>query len=113
MLDTVASYYRIRFQGKLINQTWEKGKKINFGPDFDPLGQNSGHQFFSLKNLASSVTRYHGHLSSFTILEKTNDPILRKISDEGGRTDEETDEQTNKSDFIGRSPTNVDHPKIA
>ena len=31
----------------------------------------------------------------------------------GGRTDGETDEQTNKSDFIGRSPTNVDHPKIA
>ena len=38
---------------------------------------------------------------------------MRKISDEGERTDEETDEQTNKSDFIGRSPTNVDHPKIA
>ena len=31
----------------------------------------------------------------------------------GGRTDGETDEQTKKSDFIGRSPTNVDHPKIA
>ena len=26
----------------------------------------------------------------------------------GGRTDGETDEQTKKSDFIGRSPTNVD-----
>ena len=27
------------------------------------------------------VTRYHGQLSSCTISEKTNDPILRKLSD--------------------------------
>ena len=33
----------------------------------------------------SSVTRYHGQLSSCTISKKTNDPILRKLSD--GRTD--------------------------
>ena len=36
---------------------------------------------FCKKNLASSVTRYHGQLSSCTIPEKTNDPILRKFSD--------------------------------
>ena len=53
-----------------------------------------------------SVTRYHGQLSSCTISEKTNDPILRKLSD--GRTDGQTDE----SDFTGRGPTNVERPKI-
>ena len=61
--------------------------------------------FFPQKNLAPSVTRYHGQRSSCTISEKTNDPILRRLSD--GRTDGQTDE----SDFIGRCPTNVERPK--
>ena len=43
---------------------------------------------FFFKNLASSVTRYHGQLSPCTISEK-NDPILRKLSD--GWTDGQTD----------------------
>ena len=34
---------------------------------------------FFFKNLALSVTRYHGQLSSCSISEKTNDPILKKI----------------------------------
>ena len=49
--------------------------------------------FFFLKNLASSVTRYHGQQSSCTISEKTNDPIMNKLSD--GQRDGLTDE----SDF--------------
>ena len=69
--------------GKLMNQTWENGKKI-FGPDFDPFSPNSGHQNIFFMNLASSVPKYHGQLSSCTISEKTTDPILRKVSD--GRT---------------------------
>ena len=70
-------------------QTQENGKKPHFGPTLAPLGLNLGSQFFFGKNLASSVTRYHGQPSSCTISEKTNDPILRKISD--GRTDRQTD----------------------
>ena len=59
--------------------------------------------FFFYKNLNPSVTRYHGQLSSCTISEKTNNPILRKLSD--GQTDEwvdgqvgwrRTDEQTKR-----------------
>ena len=55
------------------------------------LGQNSGCRFFFFffKYLASSVTRYYSKLSSCTISEKNNDPILRKLG-EGwmdGRTD--------------------------
>ena len=47
-------------------------------------------------------------VSSCTISEKTNDAILRKLSD--GRTDGETDGQTDESDFIGHCPTNVERP---
>ena len=66
-----------------MNQTWENTKKPSFGP--------SGRQFFffCFKNLAPSVTRYHGQLSPCT--EKTYDPILRKLSD--GRADRQTDGQ--------------------
>ena len=64
---------------------------------------NLGSQFF--KNLALLVTRCHGQLSSCAISEKTNDPIWRKLSDGW------TDGQTDKSNFIGPCPTNVEPPK--
>ena len=64
MLDIVTRYHRMQFRGgKPIIQTQENGTKTHFGPDLDPLGPNSGRQFF-FKNMASSVTRYHGELSS-------------------------------------------------
>ena len=65
------------------------------------LAQILATNFFFFKNLAPSVTSYHGQLLSCTLSEKTNDLILRKLS--GGRTDGQTDE----SDFIGRCPTNI------
>ena len=100
MLDIVASYHCLQAQGKLMHQTWENGKKnLVLGP---VLAQIRAAIFFSLKNLAPSVTRYYGQLSPCTILEKTNDPILRKHSEE------ETDGQTDESDFIGRCPTNFE-----
>ena len=83
-----------------MNQTRENGKKPNFGPDFGPFGPNSGCQIFFPQDLAPSVTRFHGHLWSCTILEKTNDPILRK----------QTEGQTCWSDFIGHCRTNVERP---
>ena len=61
MLDIVTSCHCIQFQGKLIIRTQENGKKPHFGPDLVLLGSNSGSQIF-FKNLASSVTRYHGQL---------------------------------------------------
>ena len=64
-----------------MKQTWENDKKLSFGPNFGPFGPNSGQQFFFSKNLASSVTSYHGKLPSCTILEKSNNPILRKLID--------------------------------
>ena len=78
----------MQFHGKLMIKTQENGEKPHFGPNLGPLGPNWGRRNF-FQNLASSVFRYHGQLSSCTISEKTHDPILRKFSD--GRTDGWTD----------------------
>ena len=40
MLYIAASYHYMQFQGKLINQTLENGKKTSFRPDFGPFGPN-------------------------------------------------------------------------
>ena len=45
-----------------MNQTQENGKKSHFEPDLGPLGSNSDCNFFFFKNLALSVTKYHGQL---------------------------------------------------
>ena len=46
MLDIVASYHRIQFQGKLMAKTQENGKKSHIGPDLGPLSSNSDCIFF-------------------------------------------------------------------
>ena len=48
MLDIVASYHRIKLQGKRMIQTQENGKK-HFEPDLDALDPNSGCQIFFIK----------------------------------------------------------------
>ena len=63
MLDIVASY-----QGKLITKLENIAKNLVLG-----------NQFFFFKNLARSVIRYHGQLSSCTISEKPIDSILKKL----------------------------------
>ena len=78
----------MQFQGKLMTQTQENGEKPYFGPNLGSWAQIRDANFF-FKNLASSVTRYHGQLSSCTISKKTNNPILRKLSN--GGTDGPTD----------------------
>ena len=81
----------------ISRKTYDQNSKKNghFGPDLSPLGPNSDCHFLK-KNLTSSVTRYHGQLSSCKILEKTNDSILRKFSDrwmDQQQTDRLRDEQ--------------------
>ena len=85
-------------------------KQNNFRSNFGPLGQISATNFFFFENLAWSVTRYLGQLSSGTISEKSNDSILRKLSN--GETDGETDGQMEESDFIGCCQTNVEQSVI-
>ena len=94
----------MQFQRKLTNQTQENGKKPHFGPDLGPLIPTLACQF-PFTDLSLSVNKYHGQLSSCSISEKTNDPILRKRSD--GRMDVETDREKEERDFIGHCPTSV------
>ena len=87
-------------------------KNLVSGPILAHYTQRSAVNFLFFKNLATSATRCHGQLSSCTISEKNNDPILRKLSD--GRTDRRTDgqrdEQKRVSNFIGYCPTKVERP---
>ena len=46
MLDIVASYHRIQFQGKVMIQTRENGKKPHFGADLGPLAQIRAAEIF-------------------------------------------------------------------
>ena len=46
MLDIVASYDCMKFQGKLMNQTWENDKKPNSGINFHSFGLNLGPKIF-------------------------------------------------------------------
>ena len=69
----------MQFQGKLM--------KI-LGLILAHLAQIQAANFF-FKYLTLPVCRYRGQLSSCTISEKTNDPILRKLRDSS--TDGQTD----------------------
>ena len=84
------------FKENLWSKLTKNGQKPHFEPVLDPLGQPPN---FFFKNLALSVTSYHGHLSSCTTLEKTRASILRKLSDR--QTDGRTEGQTS---------TNVERP---
>ena len=85
-------------------------KNLVWGLILAPLAHNWAQKIFSRdfssirSYLASSVTRYHGQLSSCTISEKTNDLILKNFSDglTDWWTDGWTDSQTEKKDFIER-----------
>ena len=46
VVNIVPSYYPMQFKEKLLSHTWENGEKHNFGPNFDPFGQNVGPRFF-------------------------------------------------------------------
>ena len=61
MVDIVASYKRIQFQGKRMIQTQENGKKSHFVPDLGPLGPNSDRQnfFIELVRQLDFVPSYH------------------------------------------------------
>ena len=85
----------MQFQGKRKIETQYNGEK--------PRWVQIWAINFYFKNLALSVTRYHGQLSSCTTTEKTNDRILIK-------TDGQTDRRTDESNFIGCCPTNTEHP---
>ena len=76
-----------------------KYRKTSFWVWFRPTESKFYLPIFFFKNLASSFTRYYCRLLSYTISEKTNDPILR------------TDGQDNEGDYTGPYPKNIKHLK--
>ena len=97
MLDTVVKlslYAFSRKNNELHLRKWQKNLKI----------WPFGHKIW-LPQLLDVMVSYH-HVQ---YQKKTNDSIFTKLID--GWTDEQTDGQTDKSDFIGRGPTNVERPK--
>ena len=62
------------FRGKLMNQTWENGKKTSFGPNFGPFGPQKNFSWI----LPQPDVRHCCKLSLYTISKKTNESNLRK-----------------------------------
>ena len=50
MLDIVANYHCMQFQGKHMIQTHAHGEIFHFGPNLDPLDPNSSRQLFFQKS---------------------------------------------------------------
>ena len=62
ILTIVSNFHCMQFQGKLRNQTCEMTKKTQFQAQFWPLRPKLGLPNVFKKNLAQSVTTYHGQL---------------------------------------------------
>ena len=75
-------------------------KNLVLNPILAHLAQIQATNFY-FENLALSVTRYYGQLSSCTISEKTKNLILTNFLTDGC-TDGRMDRKTDISDFIGR-----------
>ena len=94
MLYIATSYHHMQFQGKLMNQTWENGKKLSFGPKLWPPIRS---KIWLRQSLHIMVSYHHVQYQKKIMIRS-----WENLSD--GWTDEQTDE----SDFIGRCPTNVE-----
>ena len=76
MLYIVGSYYCMHFQGKLMNQTCENGKKPSFCSDFGHFGPNMGPQIFFSRILLLLDVRHCCKSSLYAISRKTNEQNL-------------------------------------
>ena len=72
-----------------MNQTWETGEKPSFAPDFGPFGPNLDCQFFFSNIWLPQSLDIMVSFQHVQYQKKTNDPILRKLSD--GQTDRGTE----------------------
>ena len=100
MLDIVASYHCMQFQGNIMNQIWGNGKKPSFGPNFGPSGPNLGQQIL--------VSYRHVQYQKKLMIQAWENLVTDERTNE--QTDERTDEQTDESDLTGHCPTNVERP---
>ena len=73
MLDTDPSCNPVQYQGKIMMQTWENGKKPNFRPNFVQFGPLTSLWVLPLLNV-----RHCRKLWSYSISRKAYDPNSRK-----------------------------------
>ena len=68
----------MQFEGKLMHQTWDNGKKPNFGPDFGRFKPDLDPKKVFSWILPLLLVRHCCKLSLYAIWRKTNEPNLRK-----------------------------------
>ena len=78
MLDIIACYQCMQFQGKLMKQTWENSKKPSFATEFGPFCPKFGPWKIFLKVLPLLDVIHFYKLSLYATSRKTNKPNLRK-----------------------------------
>ena len=78
MLDIIATYHCIQFQGKLKNQTWEKVQQSSSGTNFSPFWPKFEPQKLFSWNLPLLNVKNCCKLSSYAISRKANQPNLNK-----------------------------------
>ena len=81
MLDIVASSHCVQFQGKLVKQTWENGKKSSSRPDSGSFWPKFGLQKIFLQILPLLDVRHADvscKLSLYAISRNTNETNLSK-----------------------------------
>ena len=80
MLDIVACYHHIQFQGNCMIHIHENGKKNpHFGPDLGQLGP-VGPKFELPNFFTKLVLRNCSKLSFYAIKKKTKEPNLTKLN---------------------------------
>ena len=108
MLDIVATYHCMQFQGKLTKHTWENSKKPSFESYVGPFVPNLGRQKFFFpkiwlfQSLDIMVSYHHVQRHKKLMIQSWENLV----------TDGQMGRRTEDSDFIGRCPTNVERPKI-
>ena len=102
MLDIVASYHYMQFQGKLKNETWQNSKKHNFGPNFGPyLGHQILFQKIWLHQSLDIMVSYHQVQYQKMLMIQSWENLVR---------DGQTDGQER---FHRMLSTNVERPKTS
>ena len=106
LLDIVASYHCMQFQGKLMKQTWENCKKPSFKPDFGPFGPNLGpnfiYLFFSkiwLRQSLDIIVSYHHAQHQKKLMIQSWENVVTD-----GHTDGQTDERASKMEKENQPP---------
>ena len=90
MFDIVASYHYMQFQGKLTNQTWEKGKKPSFRTNFGTFGPNLGPKIFFIDFTSTKC---------YTLLQAIMASNSRKINEPNWQNGKKTSFRTNFGPF--------------